>query len=147
MREPTWVRLDKYFTESPSLRAESVPVAEVNEAERSLAVTLPPDYREFIARFGGAILGSLPIYGLRRAEPMGRSEGSFVEVTRRFRKQGWPGVDGWVVISTDGSGNPIGLDAAGAVWISDHDAGSIERLADDFEEFITGWCLAPRSRG
>ncbi len=39
---------------------------------------------------------------------MSDSESSAWKVTQRFRKDGWPGVQEWLVISSDHSGNPIG---------------------------------------
>lgn len=140
----TWDALDRLFERSPDLKAGAVPLSEIEQAEQALGVTLADDYRRFVARYGAAIVGALPVYGLGRARPMGKSEASFVDVTRRFRGQGWPGVEAWTVISMDHSGNPVGLDASGAVWISDHDAGTIEKLADDFEGFLTQWCLPRR---
>jgi hypothetical protein len=72
---------------------------------------------------------------------MGKNESSFVEVTAKFRRQFWPGADRWAIISMDHSGNPIGLDETGRVWISDHDAGAIQVIAQDFEGFLRNYCL------
>jgi cell wall assembly regulator SMI1 len=137
----TWAQLNALFDASPLLRAGTVGEGEVRAAEKQLGIELPDDYRKFIMLYGGALVGPFPIYGLRLAKPMGKSEGSFVEVTRQFRKQRWRGVDDWVVFSTDHSGNPIGLDRSGVVWLSDHDRGSVEKLADDFDGYIRRWCL------
>jgi len=59
-----------------------------------------------------------------------------VHVTEHFLDDGWAGTSDWYVVSTDGSGNPIGIDAAGRVWISDHDTGRIEMLAADFAHWL-----------
>jgi len=72
---------------------------------------------------------------------MGADEGSVVDVTNRFRKDGWAGTDKWAVVSVDHSGNPIGLDSTGAVWLSDHDFGEVVQIADSFEAFIRKRCL------
>ena len=111
MRNDTWEALDDFFAKSPVLKAEGVGADEVAAAEREAGVPLDPDYREFIRRYGGAFVGPFPVFGLRRAVPMGKNEGSFVEVTRAFRDQHWPGTENWIVISMDHSGNPVGLDA------------------------------------
>jgi SMI1 / KNR4 family (SUKH-1) len=98
-------------------------------------VKLAEDYKEFIRRYGGAIVGPFPIYGLREVEPMG-DESTLLEVTKIFRQQPWPGVENWAVISMDHAGNPVGLDAEGKVWISDHDFGAIQLLAPNFEAYL-----------
>ena len=47
----------------------------------------------------------------------------------------------WAVISMDHSGNPIGLDADGKIWISDHDAGAVQVIANNFESYLRNQCL------
>ncbi len=123
------------------MKAEPVPLQEINESAVQAGIRLPPDYVEFIHRYGGAIAGPFPIFGLRKATPMGNSDGSFVEVTAQFRRQRWPGTEHWIIISTDHAGNPIGLDGNGRVWISDHDAGVVEVIANSFEEYLRKRCL------
>lgn len=140
MRNQTWQILDDRFSESPILRAEGVSLSEVADAEREVGVKLAEDYKEFIRRYGGAIVGPYPIFGLRNVEPMGNGS-TLLEVTKSFRRQPWPGVENWAVISTDHCGNPIGLDADGKVWISDHDAGAIQLLAPNFEAYLRKRCL------
>jgi len=132
--------LEAQFKAYPESRSEPVAIEEIDRAAQPLGVPLPADFREFVARYGGAEVGAFPLYGLRLAPNMERF-GTFVEATSRFRTQGWPGTAEWVVISMDHSGNPVGLDRSGRVWISDHDRGSIEKLADDFEGYIRRWCL------
>jgi hypothetical protein len=72
---------------------------------------------------------------------MGNGEGSAIDVTTRFREQGWNGVENWLVISEDHAGNPIGLDKDGRIWISDHDFGRITLVAASFEEYLRKQCL------
>jgi hypothetical protein len=141
MREQTWQILDDRFSETPFLRAEAVSPAEVAAAEREVGVKLAKDYKEFVCRYGGAMVGAYPIYGVRSVEPMGVGDSSMLEITKSFREQHWRGVEKWAVISMDHCGNPIGLDAKGKVWISDHDYGSIELLAANFEGYLRKKCL------
>jgi hypothetical protein len=141
MREDTWNALETMFARFPIMRTESVDVWEVDAASHKLGIPFASDYRDFVQRYGGAIVGPYPIFGVRRAEPMGRNEGSAVVVTRRFRQKRWPGTEAWVVFSIDHAGNPIGLDRGGRVWISDHDAGVLEVIANTFEEYLRKRCL------
>lgn len=72
---------------------------------------------------------------------MANNENLFVEVTKRFRQKDWPDADKWAVISMDHAGNPIGLDQVGKVWISDHEEGAVQVLANDFETYLRKKCL------
>jgi hypothetical protein len=141
MDKNTWQRLEQLFSESPVMRAEGVDRTEIEIASAVLGIPFPEDYIEFVHRYGGAIVGSASVIGLRHATPMGADEASVVDVTKRFRDDGWVGTEKWAVISIDHSGNPIGLDEEGVVWLSDHDSGEITQLADSFESFVGNYCL------
>lgn len=130
-------RLDALFAEFPILVAEEgASDAEIDAAEKAIGAKFPADYRWFVRRYGGAMVKSLPVLGLRSSEVMG--DQSVVGETRWFREQGWPLTDKLVIISTDGSGNPIGFASDGRVWISDHDVGTETVIAASFEDFILG---------
>jgi len=141
MRNETWQALDDLFSRTPILKAEEVESNEIAAAECEVGVALADDFKEFVRRYGGAIVGPFRVFGLRRAIPMGRNEASFVEITKSFRQQRWPGVEKWAIISTDHAGNPVGLDAEGKVWISDHDAHAVQTIAANFEAYLRKQCL------
>jgi hypothetical protein len=142
MMTDTIARLDIDLGDSPVLRAHTLPsVADVDSAEQQIGVPFPPDYRQFLLLFGGAMVGPYPVFGLRPVEVMGDDEWSVIDVTQRFRKNMVPGCEKWVVFSKDHAGNPVGLDATGAVWIHDHDFGGISPLAANFEEYVRVRCL------
>ena len=141
MRPEVWTAIEEMFSKHPVMRAESVAYEEIDATAAAAEVELPKDYREFIHRYGGAIVGPLPIIGLRKAPAMAGTESTVFDVTKHFRRQGWRGVNDWLVISVDHAGNPIGLDKDGKVWIFDHDAGNLEVIADDFEDFLRKRCL------
>lgn len=140
MNDTTWILLDKKFSQFPILRGEEVPDNEIDVAGELLGVVIPSDYRDFVRRYGSAIVGPLPIFGLRPLEAMG-DRWSVVDVNTRYRSQEWRGVEEWLIISADHSGNPIGINRDGSVQVSDHDYGSIETLAGGFEEFLLKHCL------
>lgn len=135
MRAETWGRLDEHLRD-PLLRAEAVPAEEIEAASEELGMPFSADYKDFVLRYGGALVGSSPIIGLRAAELMGALEGSVVKATQHFRKDGWPGVESWAVISIDPFGNPIGLAADDSVWLSDHDSHVIEKVAESFQDYL-----------
>jgi hypothetical protein len=135
MTSETWEKLDKLFAEYPILKAEPVALEEV---KKSIGENVSSDYLEFVSRYGGAIVGAYPIYGLRYAEAMEKR--TVLEITQQYREQNWRGVKKWLIISSDHAGNPFGLDSESRVWISDHDFGEVKQIANSFEEFIQ-WCL------
>jgi hypothetical protein len=142
MRSDTVERLDAEFAEFPIMRASEVPSkAEVAESEQQIGVAFDSDYREFLLRYGGGMVGPYPIFGLRPVEVMGTDHWSVVEMTRHCRSDGVPGVERWVVISEDHAGNPVGMDAEGSIWIHDHDFGGIAAIACSFEEYVRHRCL------
>lgn len=141
MTSDTIDRLDAKL-EAPILRAVDLPSeAEIVQAEREIGVPFPEDYWQFLLRYGGAMVGSRPVFGLRPVEVMGVDHWSVQDVTRHYRSHGVPGTDQWVVLSEDQAGNPIGIDSSGVVWIHDHDFGGLAHLAKDFENYIRTWCL------
>jgi len=137
----TFDKLDQEFSMLPIMRASDTPSdEEVAHAASALGVTFHHDYVAFLRRYGGAMIGSLPVFGLRPVKVMGK-RWSVVDVTEWFRKQGWPGTHAWYVISEDGFGNPIGVAEDGRVMLFHHDAGQEQVLADDFERFLIEHCL------
>jgi SMI1 / KNR4 family (SUKH-1) len=141
MTQDTWQKIDGIFQEHPVLRADEVPYEEIDDAAVQAGFQLDADYREFVHRYGGAIVGPYPVYGLRKAHVMGRKEGSVFDLTRDFRGKRWPGVNEWLVFSMDHAGNPVGFDKDGKVWISDHDAGVVDVIAKSFEDYLRKRCL------
>lgn len=137
MKPETLLRLEELFESMPVLVAGGpVSPEEITDAERQIGIPLPRDYREFVERYGGAIVGSLPIFGLRHAEAMPRRAFSVVDMTKRMRADRWEPTDEWAVISMDLGGNPIGINSTGEVWISDHDFREVRKIADTFEAFV-----------
>jgi hypothetical protein len=142
MGPDTLQRLGAIFEQFPEGWAgEPVAASEIDRAEARLGVPFSAGYREFVARFGGGHAASLPVAGLRRWAAAGRGEWSVVELTERHRARGWPGTEAWVVFSGDGFGNPVGLDAAGRVWLSDHDSRECVCLEESFEDWLRRWAL------
>jgi hypothetical protein len=134
-------RLQADLKAHPILAAEPVSTSEVDSIEGRAGFLLPRSYREFVQRFGAAIVGPYPVYGKRAAEAMGAAEACVIEITRRFRSDGWPIPACALVISTDHAGNPFTMAADGSVGRFDHDSGNQELVASSFEHF-TDWCIS-----
>lgn len=108
-------------------------IEEIEGAQSKLGVIFDPDYINFVRAFGGSFVG-VPIYGFNNSKML--ESLSVVELTDRFRRDGWPGTEGAYVISMDMSGNPVMIDACGGVFTYDHDSGDMRSLAVSFREFI-----------
>lgn len=138
MNPDTLRRLADLFERYPEAWAhEPVDSLEIDDAEARLGVRLSAGLREFI----GGVVGSLPLAGLRCWAWAGAGEWSVVELTERHRADRWPGTEAWVVFSGDGFGNPVGVDAEGRVWLSDHDSGECVCLEANFEDWLRRWAL------
>jgi cell wall assembly regulator SMI1 len=131
-----WLKLENEFRKFPILAAQGVTDDVIDLAEIAVGMEFPESYREFLRRYGGAIVGSVPIFGLVRAEPMGDNLWSVVDVTERFRREKWPGVEAWCIVSMDGAGNPVGFDRQGQIWLSDHDTHEVVMMAATFEALL-----------
>lgn len=141
MKQRLKEKLKILFEKYPVLVGEPVPENEVHALEEFCGYDLPEAYTSFVREFGGAIVGSYPIYGLRRAHAMAKNETSAIEMTNYFKGQKWPGIEGWFVVSSNLSGSPIGLTRSGEIWVSDHEFGVIERISSTFEQFLEEHCL------
>jgi len=129
-------RLEELFAEWPILVAGPVEASEVDSIASELGVPLPADYRWFVTRYGGAMVGSGPVFGRRCAEVMGVERFDVVAVTQHFRRDGWPTVDEAIVVSEDGFGNPVCMSSEGRLWVHDHDVGAVTSEWDSFETFV-----------
>jgi hypothetical protein len=141
MKTETWKLIEDFFIDSPRLKAEPVPYEVIDKHFDDHHFRIPEDYREFLHRYGAGILGAYTIYGIGSCKLMGNDSESARKVTEFFKSQSWPGIDGWLIISVDTSGNPIGMDDSGKIGISDVVHGCVDELANDFEEFICEWCM------
>jgi hypothetical protein len=125
-----------FFGDSEELShfwGKPVPEEEIAKAEETLGIILPEDYRRFIAEFGYGSAGTYYIFGL------GTGGRDFVQDTLRIRECGIlpEDLDDFVVISSDGWGNPIGfLPGNPTIWMPDHDCGVIWKLVPSFEALI-----------
>jgi hypothetical protein len=111
--------------------------AEVVGAEHALGCSLSEFYRRFLLEIGSGLVGHLPIHGLRPTA-MYPNEGTVIDVTQRFRSEGWPETDKGPVISTDQGGNPIIERQDGTIVTFDHDFGGFHVVSSSFDAFAAG---------
>ena len=141
MNLETWNTIDGFFTDAPTMKSVPVPYAVIDKESDSFGVELDSNYREFIHRYGAGILGAFTIYGIGLCSMMGKNEDSVFKVTNKFRAECWPNIENWLIISLDHSGNPVGINSVGEIWISDVVHGCVDKLSDDFEGYVLDWCL------
>lgn len=108
-------------------------IDELEGAQSKLGVIFDADYIRFVQAFGGSFVG-VAIYGFNNSKMLESS--SVVDLTDRFRRDGWPGAEDAYVISMDMSGNPVMIDASGRVFTYDHDSGDMRSMAASFREFV-----------
>jgi hypothetical protein len=140
MRAETIQKLETDRQRYPMLYGTPPSTHLIDAAAAEIGLGFPQDYREFLARFGSAMVGPYPIFGVTPAEELG-TRWSVVEVNRAYRDDAWSDIDQWVIVSADHAGNPIGIAPDGSVWLNDHDFGEVVPLAVSFEDFIRSKCL------
>ncbi len=102
MTEETWRRLETFRAGWLESLAGPVPAQEVDAVSSELGLSFPPDYREFLLRYGGGMVGPYPIFGLRISEAMAMGFASTVVwQTHRYRDQKLPGINECLIISSD----------------------------------------------
>lgn len=141
MKATTWKAIDSQHSEFPGSCASGASDAEISEASARLGIAFPSDYSDFLSRCGGGDAGSYAIAGLRRWEFAANDDWNVVSLTEHFRKQGYPGTERWVVFTDDGFANPIGFDAEGRVWLSDHHYTEFVGLELSFEAWLRSHAL------
>ena len=138
-KKNVWEMLESYFSDDRfDYYCEGVNEGEILSAEKDLNLSFSPYYTDFLKKYGGAMIKGDLIYGLRYQADMDESCWSVIDNTKFFKeKQNWPGIEDWYIVSDDGSGNPIGINHKGEVWLSDHNSSFEQiKLADNFEEFL-----------
>lgn len=141
MRQNTWDAINKLLERFPDLRGEAVEFVEIELAALELGVRFPIDYAEYLRRYGSTQLGPYPIFGPRRASPMGRIHGTVVEATRSFYRHKSLANQNWIIFSVDTGGNPVAFDGEGKVWVHNSATGATEAIAESFEAYLRLVCL------
>lgn len=133
--------LDAELNSDPVLIAGPVADLEIDQIEGFAGFRLPSSYREFVKRYGAAIVGPFPVFGSGASEAMSVRDASVIDVTQRFRSDDWPATEKSLVISMDHAGNAFTMDASGCIYRFDHDSGMGGVIAGSFEGFLQ-WCLS-----
>lgn len=127
-------KLDTYFKKNPIYKGIPSSLQEIKLLESKLKIPLPKDYIQFLNTYGGSVIGSYMIHGIKNSEIIG--EDNFIELTKGYIKRGYPLKNTHCVISDDGAGNPIFINSEHMVLIYDHNNAKFEILVENFEEFI-----------
>lgn len=129
--------LQTTFTEWPETVGGRVPEIEIVNAEKTLGITLPDDYRAFLSLYGAGIFYGHTILGLRQLEFLGNDLPYFKEQSEDFRKLLGSEYANIIIVEVDDSGNPIGfLPPDPTIFVIDHNFGGRYDLAYSFEEYL-----------
>jgi hypothetical protein len=93
-----------------------------------LGLVPPSAFVEFISRWGGCFVG-IAVHGWENASILGKE--TCIDLTLHARAGLGEMMDGVLVFSDDGCGNPIGIDREGGVYLFDH-SGEPQKLAESF---------------
>jgi len=111
---------------------------QIISAEKELNIIMDKDYKEFIQNFGSAYAG-LAIHAFINGTSIGNE--TIIDLTNNDRKlfneaNLFPEINKSLVISDDGSGNPIAIMPNGEMVLFDYDTEEKQVLSNSFEEFI-----------
>jgi len=137
MKNDVWIQLENYGEKYEHLKCINSTEDQIREAENLLGLDFSKSFKIFLKHYQLSSLGCLNFYTLNPSIDSSTALWSLIEANKWFKEdEKWPGIDDWCIIANDGSGNPIGINPRGEIWISYHDANfEQEKLADDFEEF------------
>src|SRR6266508_6449159 len=108
MSPQTRDRLARWFSAWPGAMAGVASEAEVAAVESVLGARLPDDYREFVLRYGGAVVGREEILGVRRPPLGGPDLGSPPVVAYTLHMRGHlPAEYGAMIVVAVENGNPV----------------------------------------
>ena len=133
MEKSTIEKLNDFFASNMIVKGTPSNLEDIVHAEKELGIKFDKDYVYFLLHFGGSLIKSYEIYGLHNSEMMG--EDSIISLTKRFREDEREHQD-WLIIGTDYSGNPIGINQEGKVLLQDYDYGELNVLGESFEDYI-----------
>jgi hypothetical protein len=112
-----------------AIRHEPASEAELMQFEADHG-PIPLEFREFLASFGGGVVGSEWVDGIAE---LGATQ---VKFKKESGPHGWNLPDTFI-IGWDGAGNPFGIHAvSGAVLVQDHTFGGVHELAPSFRAFL-----------
>lgn len=136
MRNSIHKALTKEFSNNPETVGKVVDLSKIKNSEKVLDVRLPDDYKEFIHKYGGAIINGHEIFGLSKAAWMSENY-NYMSQSKRFRNELPNKFSQMVVFSIDGAGNPVGfLPGKSSIFVFDHNFGGRYDMAKSFEEYI-----------
>ncbi len=134
----TWDLLEKFINEFPQIKCLNSDDEQILKAEREIGLNFSESYKYFLKNYQCSSVGELYVYTLNKAEDSSSVLWSISEGNKFYKQtQKWPDIEDWYIVSDNSSGDPIGINPKGEVWISYHNSGfEQEKLADSFEEFL-----------
>ena len=133
MKSETLSKLEFFFKNFSVAMGKASSLAQIESSEESLKLKFVEDYKIFVQRFGGCVIGTKPVYGFENSEML--DEATVVDLTEEYRKTEG-GNYTWLIIGFDLAGNYIGIDEGGKIMMYDHDFGKMVILAESFEEYV-----------
>ena len=138
MKQEIINKLNIFFQENPTMLGKAATNEQIISAEKELNIIMDKDYKEFIQHCGCAYAG-LAIHAFINGTSIGNE--TIIDLTNNARKlfneaNLFPEINKSLVISDDGSGNPIAIMPNGEMVLFDYDTEEKQVLSNSFEEFI-----------
>lgn len=137
-KKTIWQLLLDEQNEFPHRKCSNVTDEQIFEAEEALNLKFSQSYKFFLKNYEASAVGELDIFTITKSEHSSSWKWSIIDRTKHYKEhEKWPDINDWYIVSDNGSGDPIGINPKGEIWISYHNSGfEQEKLADDFEEFL-----------
>lgn len=138
MKQEVINKLNVFYQKNPTMLGKAATNEQIANAEKELNIIMDKDYKEFIQNFGGASAG-LAIHAFINGTSIGNE--TIIDLTNSARNlfndaNLSPEINKSLVITDDGSGNPIAIMPNGEVVLFDYDTEEKQVLSNSFEEFI-----------
>ena len=135
MKQEIINKLNIFFQENPTMLGKAATNEQIISAEKELNIIMDKDYKQ---NFGGVYAG-LVIHAFINGTSIGNE--TIIDLTNNARKlfneaNLFPEINKSLVISDDGSGNPIAIMPNGEMVLFDYDTEEKQVLSNSFEEFI-----------
>lgn len=138
MKEDLLKKIETLFNTHSGLSGQPATDTEIIDAEKKLNLKFNEQYIEFIKLFGGAF-GGIDIHAFNNGSLIGKA--TVTEMTEKFRSAYTDKLPeellSAIVISDDGSGNPILINTSGEIFIYFHEENEVQLLYDSLEVLLT----------
>jgi hypothetical protein len=132
--------LERWSVKRPENKADrGANSSEIESAEARFGFRFAPDYRWFLATYGGGQFGPFALIGLRHSNKM-CAHCRDLFIARESNNSVWMNAD-MAIICDDDSGNLWLMDHTGSVFFSDHEEQLVDKRYNSYSDWFEGELL------